>query len=187
MENVSQTKQQLANSLKKLMCHRAFNKITVQNVTGNCGLNRQTFYYHFQDMYELLSWIYLHDIFNEVVEEQDEAWETSVLQIIRYAKSNRAFCRNTIRCIRKEKMEEFLQPVVHNWVEKLAQEIWQQRNISDDDRKFMIHFFTGAFVNYGIQWVSRGMQEDEEYIIGKIKVLIRMLHYGAKQLNRISN
>ena len=186
MEYLSQTKQQLANSLKELMCHTPFKKITVQNVTSSCGLNRQTFYYHFKDMYELLSWIYSNDIFNEIVEEQDEPWETAVMQIVQYAKSNRTFCRNTIRSIKKENMEEFLQPIVHNWIEKLAAVIAQNNYISKDDTKFIVDLFTTAFVNYGIQWVSRGMQEDEEYIIGKIKVLLRLLYHGTERTNQIA-
>lgn len=186
MEYASQTKQELANSLKKLMCHTPFNKITVQTLTNSCGLNRQTFYYHFKDMYELLGWIYNNDIFNEIVEEQDEQWETAVVQIVRYARANRVFCRNTIRSLKKENMEGFLQPVFHNWVEKVADQIAQNNYISKDDTKFIVDLFTAAFVNYGIQWVSRGMPEDEKYIVGKIKVLLRLLYHGAESTNRIA-
>lgn len=186
MEYASQTKQQLANSLKELMSRTPFNKITVQNVTSNCGLNRQTFYYHFKDMYELLSWIYHNDIFNEMVEEQDEQWETAVLQIMRYCKSNRAFCRNTIRSIKKEYMEGFLQPVVHSWVEKLGIDIANFKYINKEDAEFLVDFFTTAFVNYGIQWVSHGMQEDEEYVIGKIKALLRIIYHGTERQKRIA-
>ncbi|WP_312694751.1 TetR/AcrR family transcriptional regulator C-terminal domain-containing protein [Caproiciproducens sp.] len=186
MEYASQTKQQLANSLKELMGRTPFNKITVQNVTSNCGLNRQTFYYHFKDMYELLSWIYHNDIFNEVVEEQDEQWETAVVQIMRYCKANRAFCRNTIRSIKKEYMEVFLQPVVHTWVEKLGIDLENCKYISKDDADFLVDFFTTAFVNYGIQWVSRGMPEDEAYVISKIKALLRMVYHGTEKQKRIA-
>ena len=36
----------------------SFEKITVKDIVEDCGVNRQTFYYHFQDIYELLGWIY---------------------------------------------------------------------------------------------------------------------------------
>lgn len=52
------TKKALANSLKQLMEHTPLNKITVRHLVEDCGLNRQTFYYHFQDIFELLGWIY---------------------------------------------------------------------------------------------------------------------------------
>lgn len=186
MEYASQTKQQLANSLKELMCHTPFNKITVQNVTDNCGLNRQTFYYHFKDMYELLGWIYSNDIFNQMVEEQDEPWETAVIQIMRYAKTNRVFCRNTIRSIKKEYMESYLYPVFRNWVEKTGIAITKNKYISKEDKKFFIDFFTTAFVDYGIQWVSHGMVETEEYIINRIKVLIKLIGNSSDKHNKIA-
>lgn len=186
MEYVSQTKHQLANSLKELMCHTPFNKITVQTLTNCCGLNRQTFYYHFKDMYELLIWIYNNEIFNEIVKNQGGPWEADVMQIIRYAKSNKTFCRNTIRSLKKENMEAFLQPIFQSWVEKLTDDISKINFMSKDDKRFFVEFFTTAFVNYGIQWVSRGMLEDEEYVIQKIKVLLRLLYHVEERANRIA-
>lgn len=52
------TKKALANSLKELMKDISLNKISVKNIVDNCGLNRQTFYYHFQDIFDLVEWIY---------------------------------------------------------------------------------------------------------------------------------
>ncbi len=48
------TKKAIAEGLKELCHHKDFNKISVRDITEQCGLNRQTFYYHFQDKYELL-------------------------------------------------------------------------------------------------------------------------------------
>jgi AcrR family transcriptional regulator len=50
-------KKALAESLKKLMNTTAVTKITVNDIVRDCGVNRRTFYYHFQDIYALLEWI----------------------------------------------------------------------------------------------------------------------------------
>ena len=52
------TKKALASSLKNLMKKATLNQITVKDVVTDCGVNRQTFYYHFQDIYDLVEWIY---------------------------------------------------------------------------------------------------------------------------------
>ena len=52
------TKQAIARGFKTLLLKKDFSKISVSDIAGQCGLNRQTFYYHFQDKYELLNWIY---------------------------------------------------------------------------------------------------------------------------------
>jgi probable dihydroxyacetone kinase regulator len=58
-----ETKQLLADSLKDLMLKDvSFEKITIKDITGGAGLIRPTFYNHFQDKYELLEWIFYHEI-----------------------------------------------------------------------------------------------------------------------------
>ena len=52
------TKQQLANALKSLMQTKPLEKITIKDIVIFCGVNRQTFYYHFKDINDLLGWIY---------------------------------------------------------------------------------------------------------------------------------
>ena len=55
------TKRMLAQSLIKLLYREPLSSITVQQITDDCGVNRQTFYYHFQDIYALLEWIFEED------------------------------------------------------------------------------------------------------------------------------
>ena len=52
------TKKALATSLKKLLSKKELSKITIANITNDCGVNRQTFYYHFKDVYDLLEDIF---------------------------------------------------------------------------------------------------------------------------------
>ena len=56
------TKHALEDSLKVLLSRKPFNKITIGDLTKECGINRMTFYYHFIDMHHLLSWIILDEI-----------------------------------------------------------------------------------------------------------------------------
>ena len=50
------TKRALASALKELLEHKPLNKITIADITEQCGVNRQTFYYHFQDIMEVVEW-----------------------------------------------------------------------------------------------------------------------------------
>lgn len=50
------TKKLLADGLKELLEKKTLDKITVKELVATCGVNRQTFYYNFQDIYELLEW-----------------------------------------------------------------------------------------------------------------------------------
>lgn len=58
------TKGLIASSLKELMLTQQFEKITIRMITERAGIIRPTFYYHFQDKYEVLEWIVRNDILN---------------------------------------------------------------------------------------------------------------------------
>ena len=52
------TKRLMADALKRLMAQKPLNKITIRQITEDCGVNRQTFYYHFEDIYDLMRWMF---------------------------------------------------------------------------------------------------------------------------------
>lgn len=55
-EQTRQTKQMLSLALKRLMKEKPLNRITIQELVEECGINRKTFYYHFENIYALLKW-----------------------------------------------------------------------------------------------------------------------------------
>lgn len=55
------TKRALEASLKNLLLQKPLNKITINDITEDCGINRMTFYYHFKDIYDLVEWACLED------------------------------------------------------------------------------------------------------------------------------
>ena len=48
------TKRALEASLKNLLLQKPLSKITISDITEDCGINRMTFYYHFKDIYDLV-------------------------------------------------------------------------------------------------------------------------------------
>ena len=61
MKETTLSKEAIINSFKQLMRKKSFDKISISDITNNCYLNRQTFYYHFQDKYELMNYIYYNE------------------------------------------------------------------------------------------------------------------------------
>ena len=55
------TKQNLEASLKKVMLQKPLDKITISDITLDCGISRMAFYYHFKDIYDLVEWSCLED------------------------------------------------------------------------------------------------------------------------------
>ena len=72
MSNI--TKHALAESLKKLLLKKPLNKITINDLTTDCGISRMAFYYHFKDKYDLINWIFYTEFVSNIhLEEYKDA------------------------------------------------------------------------------------------------------------------
>lgn len=88
------TKRAISASLKKLLCEKKLNKITVQDIADDCGINRQTFYYHFQDIYDLVEWTCIEDTEKVLKENRTYAtWQEGFLAVFYLAKRIRLLSR----------------------------------------------------------------------------------------------
>ena len=56
------TKEAISEAFCALLSKRTIDKITVKDIVAECGVNRQTFYYHFRDIYDLMEWTLAHNI-----------------------------------------------------------------------------------------------------------------------------
>ena len=86
------TKRAFASSLKKMLAKRPLEKIRVIDITEDCGVNRQTFYYHFKDIYDLLEWVYTNEATKALGGKKTyETWNQGFKQIFQYILNNKEF------------------------------------------------------------------------------------------------
>ena len=89
------TKRALEASLKKLLLQKPLNKITINDITEDCGVNRMTFYYHFKDIYDLVDWILVEDA-SKILEGRQsfETWNEAFLDILQRVQENKTLVLN---------------------------------------------------------------------------------------------
>ena len=93
------TKELLADSFRELAETKPIHKITISNITGNCGLTQPTFYRHFKDKYDLIAWIYVSDA-KEIMGQigtDGYTWRDTLLDGAKYFSGNRTFALNALR------------------------------------------------------------------------------------------
>lgn len=86
-------KQVICASLKKLMAQKPLEKITISEIMDDCGMVRQHFYYHFEDIYDLVRWMFQEEAVS-LLKRQEGAllWQEGLLQLFQYLQENRAVC-----------------------------------------------------------------------------------------------
>ncbi len=167
------TKQLMAESLKKLMKKTPFNKISIHNIVEDCGLTRQAFYYHFQDVYELLGWIYSNEALEYGRKEINyETWEAAYLEVFEYIEKNKQFCMNTLNSIGRGHLERFLIANTATYLTNIVNEVAIDMHVTEKNKKFIVDFYTPAFIAVLVKWMEDGMKEDPHNVVQNVGALV---------------
>ncbi|MCX7885043.1 MAG: TetR/AcrR family transcriptional regulator [Caloramator sp.] len=167
------TKKALADSLKKLLSHRAIDKITINDIVKDCGVNRQTFYYHFKDIYDLVDWIYTKEASKALGDKKSyDTWQQGFMNIFKYVLENKDFVRNTCHSLSREHLEKYLYNETYNLLIGVVEEKAKGMNVRYEDKAFIAHFYKYAFVGLMLEWIDNGMKEEPSVIIERINVVI---------------
>ena len=158
------TKHAIADSLKELTREKTFDKISVKDISEKCGINRQTFYYHFVDKFDLLEWIYKTDLFEPNMEGIDfDNWGEKFFQTLTAMKNDKYFYVNTIN---------HTENYIHRYIieqtkvvfEKAIDILDEQRTVDEVQRDFIARFFAYGVAGMVIEWASDGMIKDPEFL-----------------------
>lgn len=100
MPNANATKAALGESLKKLVLTKRLEKITISDLTADCGISRMAFYYHFKDIYDLVEWVCVEDGRKALQDKKTyETWQEGMGQIFDAVLENKDFILNVYRSI----------------------------------------------------------------------------------------
>ncbi len=167
------TKKALAASLKKLLSEKPLDKITVIDIVEDCQVNRQTFYYHFQDIYDLVEWIFLTEAAIALDGKKTyDTWQQGFLQIFEYVLDNKALVINVYHSMSRDQLERYLYDVTYNLLIGVVEEQAIDMTVRDVDKKFIADFYKFAFVGLMLDWIKRGMKDDPKKTIEHLSILI---------------
>lgn len=84
------TKRKLAEALKELLNMKSLEKIRIRELTERCDIHRQTFYYHFDDIYALFAWCVQQDAETLAAQlARLPSWQESLCALLEYIAKNR--------------------------------------------------------------------------------------------------
>lgn len=167
------TKRALAASLKQLLTKKPLDKITVVDIAEDCGVNRQTFYYHFQDIYDLVDWIFLDETSKALEGKKNySTWQQGFLQIFYYVQENRALVANVYHSVSRERVEQYLYQVTYDLLYGVVEEASAGLSVREEDKKFIADFYKFAFVGLMLDWIAHAMRENPKEIVDRLAILI---------------
>lgn len=167
------TKRAIGYAFKDLLKEKRFNKITITDIANNCAINRQTFYYHFQDIKDLVEWLCIDEVDN-ILNKNDERekWEDKFLTIFKVVLKEKEVVENIYHSVSVEVLRTNLYRLVYPIIYSEIVEESKGKNLREEDKKFITDFYKYAFVSIVLDWIDKGMIENPEIIVLKVSNLI---------------
>lgn len=153
------TKEAFSAALKQVMAVKPINKITVKDLVEICGVNRQTFYYHFDDVYDLLEWVFEEDAKRVLPKEiMYEHWRRDVMIFFEYLYENKVFTLNVYNSNSRTYMLRFLKQRLQECIRGFAEIVSEGWNIDRQDFDFVVEFYSHGVIGLISQWMDMGMK-----------------------------
>ena len=157
MPRSNQTKHLLAESLQELMATTPLEKISVNDIVDHAGVGRNTFYYHFEDKYDLVNWYFQSGITQFLVERGAYAsWDSLLAAIKDYFLENKVFYCNALAYNGQNSLQQYMFDYLRSIFEQNAREL--NPDINASETRAIGQFFSGALMGILIPWVLGGMR-----------------------------
>ena len=160
------TKAALEESLKRLLLKKPLDKITITDITTDCGISRMAFYYHFKDIYDLVEWSCVEDGKKALQgKKTSESWTEGLTQIFEAVLENKPFIMNVYRNVDRERIENYLFKLTYDLIVGVVEEKSRGLNITEEDKKFIADFYKYGFVGIMLERIREGMKENIEDLV----------------------
>lgn len=167
------TERTLARSLKKLMLTVPLNRITIKRLVDDCGVTRHTFYNHFQDIYELLGFLYNEEVIENLDGYRNYAgWKQGYLMVLRYIQANKTVCLNTFHSLGHEHLEQFLYDVILGVMNGVVADVAADMTVDENSRELVADFYTRAILAQTTKWLKSGAKTEPQALVELVDRII---------------
>ena len=155
------TRKAIIDSFIKLLNDRPLNRITVKDIVEDCGINRNSFYYHFHDIPELIEQITI-EAANAIIEKYPTiaSLEECMDVAIQFALENKKAALHIYNSANRGMFELYLMKVCRYIVTAYINTVLHGRTIKESDMDVIVRFYTCEFFGQIILWMSDGMKDD---------------------------
>ena len=159
MPKTSQTKLLLAQSLQQLMLTMPLEKISVTDIVEKAGVGRNTFYYHFADKYDLVTWYFQTGVTPFLFEHTKYgSWQDILLGLEEYFRQNKVFYQNALAYTGQNSLSEYIYDFMQKYNRQRLSEC--RPDMRADELEFLSQFLAGAGMGVLMPWVRGGMERE---------------------------
>ena len=152
----SDMKERIAREFAELARTKSIDKITVKDIVDACHITRQTFYYHFQDLIDVIDWS-LRQAMEELVEKsiRIDSREQVIELFLSEAVKARGLLRKLLASQLREQTERLIVESVRSYFREMVERRELLQDVSLSDAQVALDFYTFATVGMMLEYCSR--------------------------------
>lgn len=165
-EEISDTKIKMASALKKLIKTKVFSKITVGDIIEETKINRNTFYYHFENMYDLLYWTYNKEVQNIIKTYRNS--NATLIQgidfVLEYIDKNTVLCKTVYESLGENELKNMFEKDFNSYIENTILFICKntESQITTDYKDFLTFNFSQMLCSQIVWYIKYNEQLDKQ-------------------------
>ena len=168
------TKNAIRETFLQLLDRQPLSQITVRDIVENCGINRNTFYYHFRDIPSLIEELVTEEA-DRIIREHPtvESMEDAFCAAIDFASANRRAVLHIYNSVSRSLFEQYLWKVCTHVVTVYGETVFPNEPAVAEDREIISQYYICQCFGMAISWLDRGMKDDIRSRIRRICELQR--------------
>lgn len=176
------TKEEIIKSFTRLLNEKSLDKITVTEIVKDCNINRNTFYYYFEDIYDLIREVFLIEG-SKFLKKWPiyESWQDVFLDVMDFLLDNDEAIYSVYNSLAKNRLERFLYDITDELMIGYVEKESQGLSVSEEDKRVISDFYKFALAGIVLDWIDRGMKDEPKKIVdnlnrvldGSIKVTLK--------------
>lgn len=172
MKNENVIEKRIMNTFVAMSSSMPIEKIKVTSLCRQCGIRRQTFYNHFNDIDSLIEAIFERNgrrIFETA--EPSKTWQDDMYNILVSMKKNKTFVTAVYQGVEHDQMEMRMMHQIQMLVKKIVDDFSKGRNITEEEKDAIAEYHQTAISGIIIRWIKFGMKIDPRTIVSNIYMI----------------
>lgn len=169
---MERTRGAIIRAFDQLLDEKPINKITVKDIVGRCGINRNTFYYHFADIPALVEEI-MEEMADQVIHYHFQPGYPieCIRPVIQYAQQNKNKLLHVYRYVPRETFLAYLNRVVLRFVQAYFDDLTS--GPPNENLSALVQFYKCAIMGLFLDWLDSDMKDDLLGVVERLCVLLR--------------
>ena len=163
------TQKLIMSTFMQLLENESLDKITVRDIVEESEINRNTFYYHYSDIYDLLDDVFRVETEKFMSEDMDknttfgEEYERAACFVLKYKKA----ILHIYDSKKRDVLQNYLETLAFSFISRFVKKEADGYGLPDEDIDYITGFYTHAIVGNTLGWIKRKLPSGQEKFIAR--------------------